>query len=674
MKKVKSIIIAVLALGVIGLLAYTKISGQSLKGLLHRNDPAFSVEEMMNMGISVDHTEEHKNTDSDIEGMTVYDKREAGLDIHNGSDTDKDGLTDKAEIEEYGSDPLKVSTSGDLYSDGYKAEHGMDLFTQYDYKDDLDYPKNNLPNEVFLTADTADDFLAEVFVNGFDFELDIPNHEIIKSYSINFYNGPVSIDISGIDTKDLEIFMGDGFGKEEKVEYTISGNLLTPNKEISTASEESELTNCVTLTRKTGFSLKSMLSSGSSLDNLDIAEENEFNAYGMTSYMLSSNGLFTPQITYTTSGDEEIDKAMLQDFKKYLVRDLLDRPLFGNEYAYSPDDVKVFCESPKEFKETYERVQKIPFAYKTAKVCGESPFAPGAWLQIVDFDASMTESLNNVEGKVFLDPGFDVKRDMLPFPNCASKYIKGGNCVGFSHLTSLIFNQKEMNHSGTNHYLGVWDLAIDPENKTLIDPVLSDYKTASFTDDHIEIINGEPTIAANLTPGEDEFLKMLGSYAIDGNLVQDGYIDKYDEHDLMKKVGDRYSWDLIMKALEYLNDGKILDMSMYYYDPNLGIHQGHAVNIVGWGKINKNYGGDVVEAIYFDIADSNFPGSVYKGMEIDTRMIILRHADNTFDYVYHPFKDYYDYFFSSLQTSEYTNYGYGLIIYDDHFDILNNKL
>ena len=49
------------------------------------------------------------------------------------SDTDGDGLTDKEEIEVYGSDPLLQSTAGDLYFDGYKLEHGMDLFAYYDY-------------------------------------------------------------------------------------------------------------------------------------------------------------------------------------------------------------------------------------------------------------------------------------------------------------------------------------------------------------------------------------------------------------------------------------------------------------------------------------------------------------------------------------------------------------
>ncbi len=64
------------------------------------------------------YTEPLKGEPSDIVGMSKYDKYAMGLSIQDGSDTDGDGLTDKEEIEVYGSDPLKKSTSGDLYDDG----------------------------------------------------------------------------------------------------------------------------------------------------------------------------------------------------------------------------------------------------------------------------------------------------------------------------------------------------------------------------------------------------------------------------------------------------------------------------------------------------------------------------------------------------------------------------
>ena len=49
-----------------------------------------------------------KGKKSDIKGMSQYDKYKMGLDYHDGSDSDHDGLTDKEEIEVYNTDPLKI--------------------------------------------------------------------------------------------------------------------------------------------------------------------------------------------------------------------------------------------------------------------------------------------------------------------------------------------------------------------------------------------------------------------------------------------------------------------------------------------------------------------------------------------------------------------------------------
>ena len=83
--------------------------------------------------LSDERKEEWGKTPSDIEGMTKLDKYNAGLSVAAGSDSDGDGLTDKEELEVYHSDPLKVSSAGDLYSDLYKVENGLDVSSAYEY-------------------------------------------------------------------------------------------------------------------------------------------------------------------------------------------------------------------------------------------------------------------------------------------------------------------------------------------------------------------------------------------------------------------------------------------------------------------------------------------------------------------------------------------------------------
>nr|MCR5734228.1 hypothetical protein [Lachnospiraceae bacterium] len=72
---------------------------------------------------------------SDIDGWSKYDKYIHGFGIEDGSDKDCDGLTDQEEIEIYGSDPMKCSSAGDLYTDGEKIEAEMDPYTYLEAPD-----------------------------------------------------------------------------------------------------------------------------------------------------------------------------------------------------------------------------------------------------------------------------------------------------------------------------------------------------------------------------------------------------------------------------------------------------------------------------------------------------------------------------------------------------------
>jgi ABC-type Na+ efflux pump permease subunit len=62
--------------------------------------PSMSAEEFLKNDL-----ERLKTEPSDIEGKTKYEKMEMGLSPNDGSDSDGDGLTDKEEIEVYGSRP-----------------------------------------------------------------------------------------------------------------------------------------------------------------------------------------------------------------------------------------------------------------------------------------------------------------------------------------------------------------------------------------------------------------------------------------------------------------------------------------------------------------------------------------------------------------------------------------
>ncbi len=138
-----------------------------------------------------------KNTESDIEGYSLYDKMEAGLDVEDESDTDGDGLTDKEEIEKYGTDPLKMSTSGDLIPDAYKVSMGLSLNEKYDVNacSFADYGLKeiyNSPDNVTIDKTDVNNAYASIYEHcRYDGET-----KAVAGYDFVDVEGDVSVDFS----------------------------------------------------------------------------------------------------------------------------------------------------------------------------------------------------------------------------------------------------------------------------------------------------------------------------------------------------------------------------------------------------------------------------------------------------------------------------------------------
>lgn len=168
--------------------------------------------------------------ESDIAGMTVWDKVQAGLQYTSGSDSDGDGLTDKEEIEVYGSDPLKVSSSSDCYPDGYKVVHNMSLSKYYNYADDIEL---NIPDYVDIKVARAEDTFSEVlkwdyWKQFYVAELDGLNH--IAGLSVDGYTGYLTVDLTkflnGRKADDVTVYLISKDGAE-KVDASVSDNDIT---------------------------------------------------------------------------------------------------------------------------------------------------------------------------------------------------------------------------------------------------------------------------------------------------------------------------------------------------------------------------------------------------------------------------------------------------------------
>lgn len=122
-----------------------------------------------------------KETPSDITGMNVYDKVSAGMLPWNDSDTDRDGLTDKEELEVYGTDPLNADSVGDGLPDGYRAFGGIDK------------------GELFLApkeVTVGDTGVQNALMLSYEREYFGAQGQAVCAYMVEDYLGEVSVDFS----------------------------------------------------------------------------------------------------------------------------------------------------------------------------------------------------------------------------------------------------------------------------------------------------------------------------------------------------------------------------------------------------------------------------------------------------------------------------------------------
>ena len=212
----RAVIATIVAIAIIitSVIAIPKISKKPEKGNNDSVALTLSLEETMSEA-EKEEIRELFDSPSDIEGMTKGEKFAAGMNYKDGSDTDGDGLTDKEEVETYQTDPLKISTMDDSYTDGYKAEHGMDLHTVYT-NENMEFPKNQ-SDTLKCNTMSAQNQNASILDCPYEFCVGEGEDNLAyKAYAImgGDYSGSLSIDVSDIlenndvDIKDLAVYMG----------------------------------------------------------------------------------------------------------------------------------------------------------------------------------------------------------------------------------------------------------------------------------------------------------------------------------------------------------------------------------------------------------------------------------------------------------------------------------
>lgn len=552
-----------------------------------------------------DYEEALKSQESDITGMTAYDKFKIGLDTADGADSDMDGLTDKEEIEKYHTDPTKASTSGDMYPDGYKVAHDMDLTKCYKYnKNDLGFPDNTC-DAVSLEATEAGDFNACVSDFTCSNMYNLTDKDVLKVYSVFCYSGYVTIDLSlinkSLSSDDVNVYVQDYYStKAHVVKFTSD-----QKKKKITLSEAYDYKNpyIIYLVKEKGtlakvftsYAMPVNVTFGSYLNRDGTPESSYGTVYGWFSDL---------KIKYVKTKDEageEVKEKLVETANKMLSKHHMTISE-DNIIATTKEDVDKTISFSKKLQEI---ITSVPL------ICGNDGAVSNSCSSLYTYyvydDSKNTDFTVPISDSRIEAGRFDCNKDILPFRNFGTEKNPNGVCAGIAHLTSVVHNTGTVPDPVKEYKIGEvvysYDLTNDEENKTLLDKGLHNYKSKDFIKEHKD---ESGCVTKNLTDGEQSFINLINYFlAKEGNAFSTNeYVKGVCGKDTGKEPQTMYFYDgtVVRNTVMELDNGNIVDACFLLNDGSR-----HAVNLVGYERADSKYLGENIEGYVFYVYDSNHP-------------------------------------------------------------------
>lgn len=627
--------------------------------------------QLTSLGIEFDEQEyldSLKKQDSDIKDMTLYDKYEMGLQLSNGSDSDYDGLTDKEEIETYHTDPLKSSTAGDLYTDGYKVQHSMDVNKAYEYEGEQVFKYNECP-EVKLTAELPTDFYTVVKDETNRYKLDdFGVFNAYKGYNIYNYNGKVSINVEDavpigkLENSKIEINIFEGnfittmTDKPVKPNFTVDGTTVNIDFDFDHTKEYH-----VFFSEKKSFkdSIKYFFMR-KKIDAESIMPIETDSSYGTAliygSPMLGQFFGVSGHVIYDENENEAFVKA---------AEDYAENHIICSHKKFDKDKIVATDELSLKTKIAFFKHSILSMFIVNGKDKGhwwnmfyvvhiyqgnpeEEKIAIGDTTELDDKEIERRYIYKREH------TNFSMYVDELPFKNFGSDFNKGGNCAGITEYTAYVYNKGKYPASGS--YDGIsWDLSKDKKNKTLMDKKIYSYKGRDFLEGKVD--RDGVIINENLTNGEREFVKMIGAaWTENTNTVK--------MNDYLRSNGEMLSWDVEKKINWYLDHDKVVQVDLLLKNGT-----GHAIILYDY-YFNKD--GETIYRVY----DSNAPQDessikkMYQGFYLACKKEIAEDGSETFVYIYSPFVENIKYWSTSFYDMQKLQC---FVAYDEDYKVLNEK-
>ncbi len=578
-----------------------------------------------------------KSEKSDIEGWSKFDKLQAGLGVEDGSDYDGDGLSDAKEIE-IGSDPKKISTADDMYTDLYKYENGLDVTKALEASEKAVFEGNSTKNVTFLTEN-----LNNLGVKIFGYETPdtfTMNEEWYDEYGIYVmysiggnYTGRAKFDLSSYtdDVTDVEIIKYTTTSKyvvlnEEEYNIEKKGSTITldlfSNESVTThlafvtGGKESAYSSAGA-TKDSTVNYSASVEEGGLVDDfkalIGVSSTKESHAGEYTIYSLSAFAPSSVKIYYVSTGDGMQDQAMISKALseiRFINEDYREKIGIDNVYACTEDEyVEIESSLPRRFMRGIFTVKDVNSVDNINKGRGILPVVIGGEnVGKTSADDNGVTTTYNKNGKKQVVTGF-TEDDLFAFPNFASYISKGGNCAGIVYYEQQLYANGEMPKSGSEGDISF--NASHPENSTLFDSGLSDYLTSSWSSDsagkygYIE--------EGALPDYQNAFVKMIGAYWKYENLMDD------NNASLICKGSESFDHDSVYRIKASIDNGEVLIVNIcaprltYDYDKNDAENKaalnpsvktdasgnadmyGHAVLVYGYDEVEEKLDDGTIE-------------------------------------------------------------------------------
>lgn len=546
-----------------------------------------------------------KKEQSDIKGMTKYDKYSKGLDPKDGSDTDGDGLTDKEEIEKYHTDPHKMSTSGDLYTDGEKVEKGLPLDRKNDFKGKITYKNNTASDTVKLSATSAYGRFASVTdVTGMD---SFDGKNVYAEYAIEHFEGTLSVTIKKIvkdkkaDKDKLTLYLADGGGKAEHIKTVLKGDTLKSDKEFKAGKRYTLYVadeGVINLPEKVRFNAAIPEFGSRGFDGI---------VYGSPLLNMVSGEL---NIMYLKNPDSTIEK----NEKEALV--LMANNSDSADMDTSSRKIKPATQSQIDSK--YSMLKKL-LPLCNGQTQKDNPIKLLFWYDRLENGADyLSKNDMSFLKRDTVATGFDISKNAFPFQNFSTKDTSGV-CAGIASYTALMYNEGSVPYTHGTIYLNKDksdSLDFDIRGKAfdkMKTSKLHDFKDKDYINRHkdknglfVKDLDADDKNFANAmvyylsyannSVNEKEFESMRYQGSLEGDASDDKFI--------MTDSG--YSYSTIEWIKKRISSGKIVSVGMTMGTDRSSKgsmrngEEGHVVTLYGYTDFDN---GETI----FNVYDSNFP-------------------------------------------------------------------